>query len=66
MLGCSLENNRRLLGVVKAVAGTVEILSKIIAESAPGAVVEARENAKKAPPPEHAEFFDAAPSDVER
>lgn len=65
-IGCSLENNRRLLKEIKAVAGIVEVLSKIIVRSAPGAVVQMHKNAKKELPPEHAELFDAALNDIER
>lgn len=61
---CSLKVNGRLSKAIKALAGIVEVLRKVIVRSAPGAVL--KMHARKDLPPEHAELFDAALNDLER
>lgn len=51
---------------IKAAANLIEILSKRIVRSAPGAVVEMHESAKKRLLPGHLELFIAAVNDIER
>ena len=51
---------------IKAVANFVEILGKTIVRSAPDAVIELHEHAKKWLLPEEIELFDAAVNDIER
>lgn len=51
---------------IKAAATLVEVLSKGIMRSAPGALVEMNENDRKSLLPKHFELFDAAVNDVER
>lgn len=51
---------------IKAAATLVEVLSKGIMRSAPGALVEMSENDRKRLLPKHIELFDAAVNDVER
>ena len=56
----------RLLKELKTAANLVEALSKRIARSAPGAVLDVHENAKRELLPMSSLLFDAAVNDVER
>ena len=63
---CRLQGYKRLPKDIKAAANLVEVLSKRIVRTAPAAMVEMHESAKKGLLPEHRELFDAAVNDVER
>ncbi len=59
---CRPQGDGRLLRT----ANLVEVLSKMIVRTAPTAVVEMHESAKKGLLPRHRELFDAAVNDIER
>ena len=63
---CFRHGNSRQTNEIKAVANLVEILSKMVVRSAPEAVIEMHERARKELLPEELELFDAAVNDVER
>ena len=63
---CRRGRHGRLPKQLKAAANLVEVLSKRIARSAPGAVLEMHEHAKRKLLPMESPLFDAAVNDVER